>query len=81
MCAHLLQLEHLIHSSQGFGAENSSSQSIHGAFPTFSVSVSGMDFLNRFFDFAPHFPNSRLLEGTGRLFVFKVGLLLSYNSL
>jgi hypothetical protein len=81
MCAHLLHLEHLIHSSPGSDAENSSSQNVHGAFPSFCVSVSGMDFLNRFFDFAPHFPNSCLFEGTCRVFECKVGLILSLNSL
>jgi hypothetical protein len=81
VCAHLLQPEHLILSSPGFVAENSSSQNMRGAFPSFCVSVSGMDFLDRFFDFAPHFPHNCFLEGTGRLFESKVGLLLSFNFL
>jgi hypothetical protein len=81
VCAHLLQPEHLILSSPGFDAENSSSQNMRGAFPSFCASVSGMDFLDRFFDFTPHFPHNCFFEGTGRLFESKVGLLLSFNFL
>jgi hypothetical protein len=40
-----------------------------------------MGILNRFFGFAPLFPNSCLFEGTGRLLESKVECFFSFNPL
>jgi hypothetical protein len=80
MHAYFSQLKHLSHSSPGFSLENILSQNLHVMFLSSFVSMSGVDFINCFLGFDPHFPKSCFFERLGQ-FRSKVGLLLSVSSL